>query len=130
MRFGVGVGEAADPAAAAIVGAVFAERVVNLVDEPQRQVQLRPISGFMEQTEVVARGERVGPQIAAHRLRGRQAGARGEGSHELVGADQRHQSASGWRASSSAAWTSSGSTAWVSSNQTYSSNWAGSTAWK
>ena len=77
MCLALGLGQAADPAAPRIIVAMAAQDVVHAVDERECEV------AAVEREQVSDR-ERIGPEIAALRLRRRQSGALGEAPHQIA----------------------------------------------
>src|SRR5688572_8642996 len=70
--------ESTDPALAWIVTSMSPERVMNLIDQAQREIEIGGLPRVLRETEQIAYGERIGPQIAPASVPGTQASAFGE----------------------------------------------------
>jgi hypothetical protein len=80
--FGVPPVEAAQPTMAVVVGAMPSQDVMHLIDEPQRQFPVSGLTGDASETEKVADGESIGPEIAPRRSLPAHAGALRETQHD------------------------------------------------
>jgi hypothetical protein len=82
VRFPLVLAEAAQPPSPGVVEAVAAQHVVNLIDEPQRELRVAVHAGGSRQSQEVADREGVGPQVATLRAGRLEARAGGERQHQ------------------------------------------------
>jgi hypothetical protein len=85
MRLPFARAQAADPAGARIIQSMPPERVVDTVDEPERQSLVAPVACDSRQAEEGAHGEGVCPQVAPRRATARLPRALREAQQQLDG---------------------------------------------
>src|SRR4029453_12765190 len=92
------VGEPADPSGAPVIVAMPAEDAVHLLDQLERQLRVVRVARGLRETEEVADGEGICPQVALLRTVSDETGSRGELHHQpdrFFGASS-HGSARPW----------------------------------
>ena len=76
-------GQPADPTGAVVVGAMATEDVMHMTDQLERQLRKARIPRLAGESQEIADGERIGPQVTLLRPLGGEARTLGEPRHQL-----------------------------------------------